>query len=86
MARRTALLATVALNASRTACARALDIIRRVRRGDEASLKLRRREIDAALQTSVKKSRERFQIASLRAGEIDNRRGAKNKQNIEPSR
>ena len=57
--------------------ARALDVSGRVRRGDEASLKLRRREINAALQTSVKKTGEHFQIASLRAGEIDNRRGSK---------
>ena len=57
--------------------ARALDVSDCVRRGDEAGLELRRREIDAALQTSVKKAGEHFQIASLRAGEIDNRRGSK---------
>src|SRR5437763_15359355 len=57
--------------------ARALDICQRVRRRDEASFKLRRREIDAALQTSVKEPAEHFQIASLRAGKTDNRRGTK---------
>ena len=57
--------------------ARALDVSHCVRCGDEASFKLRRREIDAAFQTSVKKTGEHFQIASLRAGEIDNRRGSK---------
>ena len=48
-----------------------------MRSGDEASLKLRRREIDAALQTRVKKTAKRFQIASLRAREIDDRRVGK---------
>jgi hypothetical protein len=37
---------------------------------------LRRREIDSALQTSLKEAGEHFQIASLCAGEIDNRRGS----------
>ena len=57
--------------------ARALDICQRVRGRDEASLKLRRREIDTVFQTSVKEPGEHFQIASLRAREIDNRRGSK---------
>src|SRR5262249_51285638 len=57
--------------------ARALDVSGRVRRGDEAGFKLRRRKIDAAFQTSVKKTGEYFQIASLRVGEIDDRRGSK---------
>jgi hypothetical protein len=57
--------------------ARALDVSHSVRCGDEASLKLRRREIDAAFQTSMEKTGEHFQIASLRAGEIDNGRGSK---------
>src|SRR5438093_2322605 len=43
-----------------------------MRRGNKAGLKLRRSEIDAAFQTSVKKPGEHFQIASLRACEIDN--------------
>src|SRR5262249_3285626 len=45
--------------------------------GEEASLKLRRRKIDAALQTIVKETSEHLQIASLRTCEIDNRRGSK---------
>src|SRR4029077_1544622 len=56
---------------------RPLDVSRRVCCGDEASLKLLRRKINAALQTSVKETGEHFQIASLRAGEIDNRPGSK---------
>jgi len=56
---------------------RALDVSRHVRCGDEASFELRRREIDTALQTSMKETRELFQIASLRAGEIDNWRRSK---------
>src|ERR671918_725676 len=57
--------------------ARPLDISGDVRCGNEASFKLRWGEIDASLQTSVKETGEQFQIASLRAGEIDNRRGSK---------
>ena len=66
-----------AFNASRTTAPVSLDVSDRMRRRDEASLKLRRREINTALQTSVKKPGEHFQIASLRAGEIDNRRRSK---------
>src|SRR5262245_23211708 len=53
--------------------ARALNVCSRVGSGDEAGFKLRWREIDPALQTSVEKTAKLFQIASLRAGEIDNR-------------
>ena len=41
--------------------------------GNESRLKLRWREIDAALQTSMKKTGEHLQVASLRAGKVDNR-------------
>src|SRR5262249_23538996 len=54
-----------------------LNVFRGVRNGDEVGLKLRRGEINAALQTSVKETGENFQIASLRASEINNRRGGK---------
>src|SRR5437867_8250864 len=49
----------------------ALDIGRCVGRRNESGLKLRWREVNAALQTSMEKSGEHFQVASLRAGEID---------------
>ena len=55
----------------------ALDLSRRVRCGDETGLKLRRREINASLQTGLKKACEHFQIASLRFGEIEYWRGSK---------
>ena len=58
--RREALNSYSAFNASRTTAPVSLDVSRRVRGRDEASLKLRRREIDAALQTSVKKTARTF--------------------------
>ena len=53
--------------------ARALDILGGMRRRNKSRFKLRRREKNAALRTSVKEAREHFEIASLRAGQIDNR-------------
>jgi hypothetical protein len=64
--------------------ARTLDVSGRMRCGDEAGLELRRREIDTALQASVKKTPKLFQIASLRAGEIDNRRASKEQTKHRP--
>src|SRR5215467_13684607 len=43
-----------------------------MRRRNKAGLKLRGCEINAALQTSMEKPGEHFQVASLRPREIDN--------------
>ena len=51
---------------------RPLDVSRRMRRRNKASLKLRRREVDAAFQAGMEKFREHFQVASLGSGKIDN--------------
>ena len=52
--------------------ARAPKVFRCVRCGNESGLELRRCKINAALQTTVEKSGEHLQIASLRACEIMN--------------
>ena len=48
-----------------------------MRRGNEPRLKLRRREINAALQAAAEKFGEHFQIAPLRADKINNRAARK---------
>src|SRR5207248_11137329 len=53
------------------------DVLGRVRRRNKSSLKLRRREINAALQTSVEKLGEHFQVTSLRTRQINDRTRAK---------
>src|ERR1700694_4877721 len=50
----------------------ALNVRGRMRRRNEAGFKLRRCEIDPALQAAVKKFCEHFQIAPLGAIKIDN--------------
>src|SRR5438045_5282737 len=55
-----------------------LDVFVAVSRGNKCGLELRRRKIDAALETRVKKLREFFGIAALRGFQIEDRTTGEN--------